>query len=118
MTASTSPIVQGEWLAPGSHLDLIGGFTPEMREADDEAVRRASIFVDSRWFTIKEVGDLTQPIEKGIISESDVRADLYELCDGSHIGRRCEEEITFFKSGGGAHLDLMAAQYILKCLRD
>jgi ornithine cyclodeaminase/alanine dehydrogenase-like protein (mu-crystallin family) len=111
-TSSLEPLVRGEWLRPGTHLDLIGGFTPGMREADDDAVRRSQLFVDSRWFTTDHVGDLTQPIAGGVIQRSHVLADLFELCIGSHPGRTDAAQITLFKCGGGAHLDLMAAQYI------
>lgn len=111
-TSSTQPLVHGSWLRPGAHLDLIGGFTPDMREADDVAVRRARVFVDSRWFTVDHVGDLTQPIADGVITAHDVRGDLFELCGGLCAGRDDATQITLFKSGGGAHLDLMTARYV------
>jgi len=111
-TSSSEPLVQGACLQPGTHLDLIGGFTPAMREADDDAVCRAQVFVDSRWFTIDHVGDLTQPIASGRIDRTHVLADLFELCSGRHPGRADPAQITLFKCGGGAHLDLMTAQYI------
>lgn len=111
-TSSDTPLVHGAWLQPGTHLDLVGGFTPSMREADDEAVRRAQVYVDSRWFTVEHVGDLTQPIANGVIAPDDVRGDLFDLCTGALTGRTDAAQITLFKSGGGAHLDLMAAQYI------
>ncbi len=113
-TSSTQPLVYGAWLRPGTHLDLIGGFTPAMRETDDDAVRRAQLFVDSRWFTVDHVGDLTQPIASGVITRAHVLADLFELCGGQHGGRSDMQQITLFKSGGGAHLDLMTAQYIAR----
>lgn len=115
-TSGTDPLIKGAWLAPGTHLDLIGGYTGNMREADDEAVSRARVFVDSRWFTIEHVGDLTQPIANGVITAGDVRADLFDLCSGRHTGRQSNSEITLFKCGGGAHLDLMTAQYIADVL--
>jgi len=108
-TASTDPLIEGAWLKPGAHVDLVGGYTPAMREADDEAARRASLFVDARQFTIGHAGDLTQPIEAGIISESDIRADLFDLAAGRHAGRQNSEEITLYKNAGGAHLDLFVA---------
>ena len=111
-TSSRAPLVLGEWLRPGTHLDLIGGYTPEMRETDDEAVRRARVFVDSRWFTVEHVGDLTQPIASGAITRADVLGDLFDMCSGRVTGRTDANQITLFKSGGGAHLDLMTAQYI------
>lgn len=113
-TSSQDPLVHGEWLQAGAHLDLIGGFTPAMREADDCAMRRARIFVDSRWFTVDHAGDLTQAIASGAITPAAVRGDLFELCSGSVAGRTDTGQITLFKSGGGAHLDLMTAQYIAR----
>ncbi len=112
VTASSTPLIQGQWLRPGTHVDLIGGYTPQMRETDDEVMRRARIFVDSRWFTVDIAGDLTQPIAAGVISRDDVLGDLFDLCSGRVAARQSPSEITLFKSGGGAHLDLMAAQYI------
>jgi ornithine cyclodeaminase len=75
-------------------------------------MRCARIFVDSRWFTIDHAGDLTQAIASGAITPADVRGDLFQLCRGEVAGRTDADQITLFKSGGGAHLDLMAAQYI------
>ncbi|MGF1608412.1 MAG: ornithine cyclodeaminase family protein [Kiloniellales bacterium] len=112
-TASRAPLIEGAWLRPGAHLDLVGGFTNAMREADDAAARRARIFVDSRWFTIGQCGDITGPLESGAITEADVLGDLFELCQGKVEGRRGAEEITFFKNAGGAHLDLMTAELIV-----
>ena len=112
-TRALEPLILGAWLKPGTHLDLVGGYTPEMREADDEAARRARVFVDSRWYTRGEVGDIDGPIAAGAMSEADILADLFQLCGGDHPGRRDESEITFFKNGGGAHLDLMTARYLL-----
>jgi len=111
-TASTAPLIKGEWLKAGAHLDLVGGFTPEMRECDDEAVRRASLFVDSRWFAIDQPGDLADPIRRGVITRDAVRADLFQLCKGAMTGRSTAGEITLFKNGGGAHLDLFTALHI------
>ncbi len=111
-TGATAPLIQGAWLQPGSHLDLVGGFTPEMREADDEACRRARIHVDSRWFTLRDCGDIAGPLASGAISEADVLGDLFELCRGEAPGRQNAEEITIFKNAGGGHLDLMTARHI------
>lgn len=111
-TASTEPMVKGAWLRLGAHLDLVGGFTPEMRECDDEAVTRSSIFVDSRWFAVDQPGDLGDPIKRGVITREAVRADLFQLCKGAMTGRATPQEITLFKNGGGAHLDLFTALHI------
>ena len=111
-TMAKDPIIFGEWLKPGTHLDLVGAFTPEMREADDTTIRKSRVFVDSRKTTIGEIGEITIPIETGIISESDVLADLFDLCLENSPGRKSKEEITLFKNGGGGHLDLMTARFI------
>jgi len=111
-TMARAPLIRGEWLKPGVHLDLVGGYTNEMREADDAAVRRASVFVDSRWFTIGLCGDITGPMASGALAKDGVRADLFELCKGAHPGRTSAEEITLFKNAGGGHLDLMAARLV------
>ncbi len=112
VTASCDPVVQGAWLKPGAHLDLVGGYTPAMREADDAAVRRARVFVDTRWFTLKDAGDICQPLRDGVIAEADVLGDLFQLVRGEVPGRTSDSEITLFKNAGGGHLDLMAARLI------
>ena len=115
-TMAQQPLIQGEWLSPGCHLDLVGAFTLDMREADDTAMRRGQIFVDSRKTTISEIGELAIPIKNGTLHEQDVVADHYQLSGGDHPGRQTEDEITIFKNGGGGHLDLMTARYIYdKC---
>lgn len=111
-TMATDPVIKGAWLRPGQHLDLIGAYRPDMREADDAALRRAWIFVDSRATTIGHIGELKIPLAHGVIGVGDVLADYYDLASGT-FARRSEEEITLFKNGGGAHLDLMTARYIL-----
>ena len=111
-TRSPVPLVKGANLKPGVHLDLVGGYTPQTREADDEAARRALIFVDWRKSAFAGVGDILQPIASGAIREADVRGDLYDLVGGT-IGRRTSPtDITFFKNAGGGHLDLMTAEVI------
>lgn len=108
-TLATSPLIKGDWLRAGTHLDLVGGFRPDMREADDECVRRATLFADTRGGALHEAGDLAQPLQAGLIGESDIAADLYDLTRGGHPGRRSETEITLFKSVGHALEDLAAA---------
>lgn len=110
-TMSKTPLICGEWLQPGQHLDLIGAYNPTMREVDDEAMVRARLFVDSRATTIHHIGELIDPITSGAISESDVIADFYDITAG-HFARRSTDEITICKNGGGAHLDLMTANWI------
>ena len=109
-TMSQEPLIKGAWLQPGQHLDLIGAYKPAMREVDDEAMSRARVFVDSRATTIHHIGELIEPIKSGAISESDVIADFYD--DPASYTRRSDQEITMAKNGGGAHLDLMTADYI------
>ncbi|NML75457.1 ornithine cyclodeaminase family protein [Rhizobium sp. S-51] len=108
-TLSHEPLVHGAWLKPGAHLDLIGAFKPTMRESDDEAVRRASVFVDTRAGAMSEAGDILQPLKAGIITEADIRADLFDLAVARHAGRTSAEEITLFKSVGAALEDLAGA---------
>ena len=111
-SAIGTPIIQGAWLKPGTHVDLIGAYTPTMREADDECFRRGSLFVDARETTIHHIGELMIPLASGVISEQDVLADLSDLCQQRHGGRQSDTEITLFKNGGGGHLDLMCARIL------
>ncbi len=115
-TSSNRPLIRGDLLPPGCHIDLVGGFTPEMREADDAAITCATVFVDAAMFTIDHCGDISAPIASGVISRSDVVADLFDLCRSEHPGRTGPDETTLFKSGGGAHLDLMATRHVLEVL--
>jgi len=108
-TLSNDPLILGEWLQPGTHVDLVGAFKPSMRESDDEAVRRASVFVDTREGCTKEGGDISQPLASGVLTPSDIKADLHELVQGLHKGRVDDEEITLFKSVGAALEDLAGA---------
>ncbi|MEM9635859.1 MAG: ornithine cyclodeaminase family protein [Pseudomonadota bacterium] len=108
VTASKEPLVKGTWLKPGSHLDLIGAFRADMRESDDQAMNQADIFVDGRDGALL-AGDLSQPLDAGIINEADVKADLHELCSGKHPGRTEDGAFTVFKSAGLSLEDLAAA---------
>jgi alanine dehydrogenase len=109
-TMSATPVVQGAWLKPGAHLDLVGGFTPAMREADDEAIRRASVYVDTRAGAGKEAGDIVQPLQSGVLTDGAIRGDLFDLGRGKAEGRKAADEITLFKSVGTAIEDLAAAE--------
>ncbi len=111
-TLSAEPLIKGAWLKAGAHLDLVGGFTPRMREADDEAVGRAEVYCDTRAGALKEAGDLTQPIERGIITAASVRGDLFDLVRGEAPLRSGPEAITLFKSVGYALEDLAAAELV------
>ena len=110
-TMSREPLIRGDWLRPGQHLDLVGAYTPDMREADDVALQRGMLFVDSRQ-TAGETGELAIPRAAGVIDEQTVRADLFQLCQGRHPGRSTAGQITLFKNGGGGHLDLMTARIL------
>jgi ornithine cyclodeaminase/alanine dehydrogenase-like protein (mu-crystallin family) len=107
-TRTEEPLIKGAWLRPGTHLDLVGAFTATMREADDAALRRGCLFVDARETTLNHIGELKIPIERGVIAREDVLADLYDLAAG-FAWRRGPDDITVYKNGGGAHLDLMTA---------
>lgn len=111
-TLSTTPLVEGDWLREGQHVDLVGAYTPQMRESDDEAVRRARVYVDTRAGALKEGGDIVQTLANGVIGETDVIADLYELSRGQRPGRASGDatSITLFKSVGAALEDLAAAE--------
>lgn len=113
-TLSTTPLVRGAWLKPGCHLDLVGAFTPAMRESDDEAVLRARLFVDTREGALKEGGDLVQPIRAGLIKPEQVEADLFDLCRSTVRITRKPEDVTLFKSAGSAVLDLGTAALIAR----
>jgi ornithine cyclodeaminase len=109
VTLSSEPLVSGDWLKPGAHLDLVGAFKPDMRETDDAAIRRASVFVDTRAGAMKEAGDIVQPLKSGLLQEDGIRAELQELVRGTHQGRSSGDEITLFKSVGAALEDLAGA---------
>jgi len=115
-TMSTAPLIKGEWLQAGQHIDLIGAYRPDMREVDDAALKRARIFVDSFDTTIGHIGELMIPLASGAITHEDVIADYYNLANGT-FRRNDDAEITLFKNGGGAHLDLMVSRYILDAWR-
>ncbi|MDM9624546.1 ornithine cyclodeaminase family protein [Rhizobium sp. S152] len=108
-TLSNDPLISGDWLKPGAHLDLVGAFKPSMRESDDAAIRRASVFVDTRAGAMTEAGDIVQPLKSGVLEEGDIRAELAELVTGEHKGRINGDEITLFKSVGAALEDLAGA---------
>lgn len=108
-TLSNEPLVKGEWLKAGVHVDCVGAFRPQMRETDDEVIRRATLFCDTRAGALKEAGDLAQPLARGLISEADIAADLFDLAQHRHQGRQSDQEITLFKSVGTAIEDLAAA---------
>jgi ornithine cyclodeaminase len=109
-------MVRGSWLRPGSHLDLIGSFTPAMREADDAAFTNASLFVDTEEALTKS-GDLLGPMSRGVFGPGDVAGTLGELCRGTKKGRRSAGQRTVFKSVGTALEDLAAAMLVVASAR-
>lgn len=115
-TITTEPLIEGAWLSPKTHVDLVGAFTPAMRESDDEAVRRATVFVDTFGGALKEGGDVVQPLQAGVIARSDVVADLAVLCAGDHPGRTSDAEITLFKSTGASLEDFAAGCLVWRLL--
>ncbi|WP_460449336.1 bifunctional Delta(1)-pyrroline-2-carboxylate/Delta(1)-piperideine-2-carboxylate reductase [Alsobacter sp. SYSU BS001988] len=117
VTSATEPVLQGAWLSPGAHVDLVGSYTPAMREADDEAVARARVFVDTRRFTLADCGDIAQPLASGAIAPSHVLGDLFELAQGAVPGRLAPHDVTLFKNAGGGHLDLICAEFLFARLR-
>lgn len=112
-TMARNPILNGAWIRPGTHVDLIGAYKSDMREADDALIAKARLFVDSRESTMRHIGELSIPIANGLITANDIIGDHYDLAMG-RCGRDTEEEITVFKNGGGAHLDTMIAVYIAR----
>lgn len=113
-TLAMDPLIKGKWLTPGQHLDLVGAFSPDMREADREAVSRADIHVDTRAGALSEAGEIVQAISDGTIDEADIRGELRDLVTGNAAGRTSSESITLFKSVGTAVEDLAAAELVLK----
>lgn len=116
-TISTTPLVKGARLKPGCHVDLVGGFTPGMREADDDAISKARVYVDTRAGATKEAGDIVQPIAAGVLKAEDIVADLHELARDQKPARQSADEITLFKSVGAALEDLAAGIAVYKALK-
>jgi alanine dehydrogenase len=117
-TLSAEPLIRGAWLKKGAHVDLVGAFTPKMREADNDAVRRARIYVDVRASAPKGSGDIAIPLKSKVIKLADIQGDLFELCRGKKKGRKRKDEITLFKSVGTAIEDLAAAMLVWRRLRN
>lgn len=117
VTTSHEPIVWGKFITPGTHIDLVGGFTPQMREADDDAIRMGRVYVDTRDTAILEAGDLSIPLKSGIITERAICSDLFGLCAGQDAGRQNDSEVTLFKSVGLALEDLAAASLAWQSLQ-
>jgi ornithine cyclodeaminase len=112
-TSSAQPVLAGKWLRPGTFVDLVGGFSPAKREADDDVVLRSRLFVDSYEGALAEAGDLLQPLERGVIARERIEGELSDLVSGRVTGRQGAEEIVLFKSVGTAIEDLAAAKLIV-----
>lgn len=112
-TSSSTPVVRGAWISNGAHIDLVGSYRPDARESDDAAIGMARVFVDDRAAAMREAGDILIPLEKGVISQSNVVGDLTELCGGVVQGRISENEVTAFKSVGMALEDLIAVKLVI-----
>lgn len=110
-TLSPTPLVLGKWIHAGQHIDLVGAYKKDTREADDEAISKSSVFIDTYQGGLKESGDILIPLTNGIITKESIKADLFELCANAKEGRTSDAEITFFKSVGHALEDLVAASY-------
>ncbi len=114
-TLTKEPLVRGAWLKPGAHVDLVGAYTPAMREADDDAIRKSTVYVDTR-AGMNESGDIAQPVASGALNEANIAGDLFDIARGTAPGRRSADQITLFKSVGNAIEDLAAAVEVWKRL--
>jgi ornithine cyclodeaminase len=110
-TLSKAPLVLGKYLKSGQHIDLVGAYKKDMREADDETISKAAVYLDTFQGGLKESGDIVTPLQNGILKKEDIKADLFQLCSNQKTGRNSAEEITVFKSVGHALEDLAAANY-------
>lgn len=109
-TAATQPLIRGEWLTPGAHLDLLGSISPDHREADDQCFQVARVFVETREGVTRDGGDVVQALSSGALREEDIAGDLFDLTRGERAGRRFYDQITLFKSVGTPLEDLTAAE--------
>lgn len=111
-TLSSTPLIRGDWLNPGTHVDLVGAYRPDMRESDDQVMARGRVYVDTREGALHEAGDIVQAIASGALTEAAIQGDLYQLCRNEARGRQAPDEITVFKSVGTALEDLAAARLV------
>ena len=116
-TLSKAPLLKGEWLHEGQHIDMVGAYRPDMREMDDDCLTRSTIFVDNFEGALRETGDIAIPLASGVIERSDIKADLFGLCKQSFIFDRADNDITVFKSVGHALEDLTAAKMVVDSLK-
>jgi ornithine cyclodeaminase len=115
-TISATPLVRGKWLKKGAHVDLVGAYTPKMREADDDAIKKARVYVDTHAGATKEAGDIVQPLKSGVLKKESIHGDLFGLCREEARGRTGNMQITLFKSVGTAIEDLAAAMLVWRGL--
>lgn len=112
-TTSSKPVLRGAWVRPGTHCDLVGAFRLDTREADDDLMKMAEVWVDCRETTLDHIGELADPLRNGTLDRADVAGDLYDLLS-RRAPKRDPSTITVFKNGGGAHLDIMIARSLLE----
>jgi alanine dehydrogenase len=115
-TISATPLVHGKWLKKGAHVDLVGAYTPKMREADDDAIKKSRVYVDTRAGATKEAGDIVQPLKSGVLKKESIHGDLFELTRGKAKGRTGNMQVTLFKSVGTAIEDLAAAMLVWRAI--
>ena len=113
-TMARDPILKGDWLKSGTHVDLVGGYSSDTREADDTVLKNGRLFVDCRDSALDGIADIAAPMDAGMINENDILGDLFDLVGRKTVGRQSNDEITVFKNAGGAHLDLMVAAALVK----
>ena len=115
-TLSNQSLIEGKWLQPGQHLDLVGSFKPDMREVDDTTIQRSNIYVDTLEGATKESGDILLPLKSGVLSLEDIQADLFDMCQNDIFCRKDNSDITLFKSVGHALEDLAAARLVFESI--
>lgn len=111
-TTSSTPLFDGDWLRPGTHLNLVGAFQPHTREVDSKTVQRARVVIETYEGCLAEAGDLLIPINEQVITRSHIIADLHEVASNQKSVRRSPDDITLFKSVGCAMEDLIVAKLI------
>lgn len=115
-TMTNTPILKGSLVTPGTHVDLVGAYKADMRETDDDLHRIGNWFVDSFDTTLDHIGELKIPLAESVITRDSIISDLHGLVDG-RSGRSADDEITVFKNGGGAHLDIMVSSALVKAYK-
>lgn len=114
ITTAREPVLKGEWIAPGTHINAVGAFTPTTRELDSQAVAQARLYVDRRESTLHEAGEFLIPKSEGLFGDEHIVGELGDVLSGKTRGRATSKEITLFKSLGIAIEDLAAAHHVLQ----